>query len=213
MTGTTSARRTTRFGHLTIAYDDRVLRPRSWTTAQARWASELLATCPAGPVLELCCGAGQIGLLAAALTDRPVVMVDADPVACDFARDNAREAGLADRADVRCADLGAALAPYEKFALVIADPPWVPTGDVARFPRDPVTAIDGGADGLDPARACLRVAGTHVLPGGAVVLQTGPRQPSAVRAEAGAHGLRVVDARSCGDRGSLVRLEPAGREV
>ena len=46
------------------------------------------------------------------------------------------------------------LDPHERFAVVIADPPWVPRADTGRYPEDPVLAIDGGDDGLDLARAC-----------------------------------------------------------
>ena len=58
------------FGHLPIAFDERVLRPRPWTVAQSRWAAELLHDRPApSAVLELCAGAGHIGLLALAMAD------------------------------------------------------------------------------------------------------------------------------------------------
>ena len=164
------------FGTLDIAFDDRVLRPRTWTTTQSRWAAELLAEVPEGPVLELCSGAGQIGLLAVAGSDRRLLCVDASEVACDFARANARAAGMADRVEVRLGPLDAALAPDELFPLVIADPPWVPGAETGRFPEDPLTAIDGGPDGLDVARACLRVVAGHLLPGGAAVLQLGTRE-------------------------------------
>jgi methylase of polypeptide subunit release factors len=202
-----ATRRTAPFGHLTIGYDHRVLVPRSWTAEQSRWAASLLPDCPAGDVLELCCGAGQIGLLAIALQPRPLVMVDADPVACAFAARNAEDAGLSGLVEVRNADLATAVPSHERFALVIADPPWVPSSGVDRFPEDPRTAIDGGADGLDLARACLRVAGRHTLPGGVVLLQVGPGQLAAVGDAAAACGLRVTDARHFGERGSLVRLD------
>ncbi|MGA8992804.1 MAG: methyltransferase, partial [Nocardioidaceae bacterium] len=65
------------FGGLAIAFDDRVLRPRPWTLAQSAWAAELAATVPAGPALELCSGAGHIGLAFAATSGRRLVMVDA----------------------------------------------------------------------------------------------------------------------------------------
>ena len=91
----------TPFGSLTIAFDDRVLRPRGWTTAQSEWAAELMLTAPGGPVLELCSGAGHIGLLAVAGSGRSLVCVDANPVACDYARANALQAGLAELVEVR----------------------------------------------------------------------------------------------------------------
>jgi hypothetical protein len=64
------------FEGLLIEYDDRVLVPRPWTAEQSRWAARLIRTGPPGPVLELCAAAGQIGLLAATLSPRPLVSVD-----------------------------------------------------------------------------------------------------------------------------------------
>lgn len=168
------------FGSLTIAFDERVLRPREWTTAQSSWATRLSATTPDGTVLELCAGAGQIGLLAVAPTGRRLVCVDASDVACDYARANAVAAGLADRVEVREGRLEDVIGPDETFPLIIADPPWVPRPDVDRHPEDPRTAIDGGADGLDVARACLAVIDAHLAPGGSAVLQVGTREQAAV---------------------------------
>ena len=161
------------FGALTIAYDERVLRPREWTTAQSEWAADLMVTAPGGPVLELCAGAGQIGLLSVAISGRRLVCVDANGVACDYARANAVTAGLADWVEVREARLEEAVADDERFPVVIADPPWVSHEETVRYPDDPLTAIDGGDDGLDVARACLRVIDTHLSPGGCAVLQLG----------------------------------------
>jgi len=161
------------FGDLIIDFDDRVLEPRPWTVAQSRWAAELLRNAPAGPVLELCAGAGHIGLLAIAHDPRPLVSVDISPVACDYARANADRAGLSDLVEVREGSMDEVLAPDERFALVIADPPWVPSAETDRFPADPVLAIDGGDEGLDLARRCWQIADRHLLPGGQAVLQVG----------------------------------------
>ncbi|WP_418061670.1 methyltransferase domain-containing protein [Pimelobacter simplex] len=162
------------FGPLAIEYDETVLRPRRWTVAQGRWAATLLPALPPGPVLELCAGAGQIGLLAVHGTRRTLVAVDASPTACAWARHNATSNGL--RADVREASLGDALGPDESFPLVIADPPWVPHDDIGRHPDDPVTAIDGGPDGLDVARQCVDLAAAHLAPDGSVLLQLGTNE-------------------------------------
>ncbi len=161
------------FGTLLVEHDERVLRPRPWTRMQSEWAAELAPALPAGPLLELCTGAGQIGLLAAVLSGRDLVAVDADPVACDFARANAARAGVADRVEVRVGDMRAAVRDDEAYPLVVADPPWVTSAEVGRFPDDPLTAIDGGDDGLAVARACLEVAARHLLPGGLLLVQLG----------------------------------------
>ena len=57
--------------------------------------------------------------------------------------------------------------------LIIADPPWVPRDLTTDFPEDPLTAIDGGPDGLDVARACLDVVAGHLADGGSAILQLG----------------------------------------
>ena len=197
------------FGPLTIDFDDRVLRPREWTAAQSRWAAELMAHAPAGPVLELCSGAGHIGLLAVADDDRRLVMVDANPAACAFARANAARAGLADRVEVREGRLESALDDGELFSVVVADPPWVPRSRTTDFPEDPLSAIDGGDDGLDVARACVAVVAAHLAPGGAVVLQLGTTaQADALLAEpAFADGTLVMGEVRQELRGVLARID------
>ena len=197
------------FGPLRIDHDERVLEPRPWTAAQSYWAAEIASSAPAGPVLELCCGAGQIGLLAVLGSGRQLVCVDADEVACDFARANAMAAGIAERVEVRCGRLEEVVGEHETYPLVIADPPWVPRSQTGQFPQDPLTAIDGGHDGLDVARACLDVVSRHLAPGGAAVLQLG----TAAQAERldeqhlrDDETLRLVEVRQH-PRGVLVRID------
>jgi release factor glutamine methyltransferase len=193
------------FAGLEIRYDARVLAPRGWTAAQSRWAAELIAQAPPGPVLEVCSGAGHIGLLAVTLSPRPWVAVDADPVACAYLRRNASAAGVP--VEVREGPMSDVLAADERFAVVIADPPWVARDDVRRFPEDPVTAIDGGPDGLDLVRSCLTVVEGHLLPGGSAVLQVGPDQAAPVTDLVALHPtLALVEVRSF-ERGALLRID------
>jgi methylase of polypeptide subunit release factors len=201
-----SGEETIAFEGLHISFDDRVLRPRPWTAEQSRWAASLLAELPAGPVLELCAGAGQIGLAAVAGSCRRLVCVDADPVACGYALRNARTAGLADRVEVREAPVTPALAPDELFVLVVADPPWVRRSETGGFPEDPLSAIDGGEDGLDVARECVEVIGAHLAPGGAALLQLGTAaQAQTLADQLRAAGLAAASLRSY-DGGVLVLL-------
>lgn len=201
------------FGHLPIAFDDRVLRPRPWTVAQSRWAAEQLLELPGpGRILELCAGAGHIGLLALALarsTEHRLVAVDVNAAACELERRNADANGLGAQVDVREGRADDVLAPDEQFDLVIADPPWVPHSQTIRFPGDPVIAIDGGADGLDVAWSCIRACETHLVEGGSVVLQLGSvGQAHQVRdvLHGGASRLLVREIRPFGTQGVLVLL-------
>jgi HemK-like putative methylase len=194
------------FGTLTIGYDERVLEPRPWVLLQSQWARELLAEAPAGPVLELCTGAGHIGLMSLVGNDRRLVAVDANPDACRWALDNASANGLADRVEVRQGRLEEAVRRDERFALVVADPPWVPRAEIGRFPEDPVLAIDGGDDGLDVARACLDAAADALDPGGSLLLQLG----TDAQAEALADARFTEVERRHGERGLVVHLRRAG---
>lgn len=171
---TRSSCRTMRFEDLDIRYDAAVLEPRRWTALQSRWATELLEGPDQRPgaVLELCAGAGHIGLAAIRPTNRSLVQVDANPRACAWAEHNATAAGLAHRVSIRSGDVADVLGAHERFPLVIADPPYVPTDDVGEHPDDPRIAIDGGADGLDVVRRVMSVAADHLTDDGVVLLQT-----------------------------------------
>lgn len=194
------------FGSLRIDYDDRVLTPRSWTEWQSHWAAELATTLPAGPVLELCTGAGQIGLLAVVRSDRHLVAVDLDPIACRYAQQNARAAGIADRVEVRNLPLESACPPRELYPLIIADPPWVPVAETGRFPEDPLTAIDGGDDGLDVARACLVVISEHLTPTGVALLQVGTSDQVELLSRDLDPGLEVAEVRTEEGRGAVALI-------
>jgi len=186
------------FGPLVVEYDARVLAPRPWTLVQSQWAAALCLDVGPGPLLELCAGAGHIGLASAVLADRDLVQVEADPVAAGYARENAGRAGWAHRVEVRNDRLESALRPGEFFPLVLADPPYLASADTARWPDDPLPAIDGGPDGLAVIRACIATAAEHLRAGGRLLLQVaGPRQAERVgelaAAEFDGEDLRVVD--------------------
>jgi release factor glutamine methyltransferase len=144
----------TRFGGLDIASDRRVLTPRTWTVVQSAWAAEL-AQRAQRPILELFAGVGHIGLAAARASGLALTQIDADPVACAFARRNAARAQLLDRVSIRCAELPGAVPDDERYGVIIVDPPYIPTDRVSDHLLDPPHTIDGGPDGLGPAAAVM----------------------------------------------------------
>ena len=210
-----ATRASCRFGPVRVDYDDRVLAPRPWTLIQSRWAAELAAAAAPGPILELCAGAGQIGLAAAVLADRDLCQVEADPVAAAYASENAARAGWADRVEVRVARLEDALRPGEQFPLLLADPPYLPSAEVPDWPADPVGAIDGGTDGLEVTRRVLDVAAAHLPGGGHLLLQVaGPAQARAVLAlPACSAAFAAGDVRGADDRRAVLHLVRLGSGV
>jgi len=159
------------FGPVTVRYGEQVLAPRPWTVLQARWAADVAPSLPPGRMLELCSGAGHIGQAVSSWSRRALVQVDIDPLACALAEAHAAANGLAELVEVRCGDLEEVVGTTERFPIVLADPPYLPSDDVDDWPDDPGLAIDGGEDGLELARTSLRVAADRVTSDGAVFLQ------------------------------------------
>lgn len=195
------------FGPIEVAWGGDVLEPRPWTLAQSEWAVDLAAECPPGPVLELFAGVGHIGQAVASLTRRPLVQVDLSAEACRWARRNA-EANVLDDVEVRCGDVTEALGADERFPLVLADPPYIPTNDVGRFPEDPEHAIDGGGDGLQLVRLAIAVARDHLVGGGSLVLQIRDRSQGGQvdRLLAADDPLTLVEVREAGEAQALALL-------
>lgn len=201
---TEPAEQVTLFGGRAIGHDERVLTPRPWTEGQSLWARDLLDEVPTGPVLEVCSGAGHIGLLAVAGTNRVLVQVDADLHACVWASRNARTWGVA--ADIRHGSMSEAVMVDERFPLILADPPYLPSTDVSQFPEDPLSAIDGGDDGLDLARECLDVIARHLVRDGAALLQLRDEaQGRDLADDAAARGLTIAESRRF-DGGAVLLL-------
>lgn len=131
-------------------------------------------------------GTGTGCLLTALLTELP----EAHGLGCDrsyealrVARDNAQANGVDGRATFLCADWLAGL--DGGFDLIISNPPYICSGDLARLPPevaqfDPQGALDGGCDGLDAYRAIAAQATAHLVQGGWLVLEVGDGQADAV---------------------------------
>lgn len=150
-------------------------------------------------VLDL--GTGTGCLLLAALSEFPEawgVGVERSPAAAGLAASNARDLGLADRASVVCGDWGAPIAG--RFDLVLANPPYIPRGDVAGLMPEvagfePGSALDGGVDGLDGYRAILAVLPDLLAASGLAILELGVGQAGRVAALALERGFRRVTTR------------------
>jgi release factor glutamine methyltransferase len=124
----------------------------------------------------------------ALLTELPnafAVGTDRSVAALAVARDNAQRLRLAARARFVACDFAAALTG--SFDLVVANPPYVASGEIAQLApevreHDPRLALDGGPDGLQAYRAIAadlpRLLGTR----GHMVIEVGAGQAPAVAA-------------------------------
>ncbi|TNM69438.1 putative protein N(5)-glutamine methyltransferase [Streptomyces sp. NP160] len=152
-------------------------------------------------VVDLCCGTGAVGLAvavgaAAEGVDVALHAADADPLATACAAHNLR--GVPG-ARAHTGDLYAALpaALRGRVHLLVVNAPYVPTSRVALMPpeardHEPLTALDGGADGLDVHRRVAAGARPWLARGGALVLETSEPQAEGTLAACRAGGLAAV---------------------
>jgi release factor glutamine methyltransferase len=150
----------------------RVLVPRPETELVVEAALPLLPE--AGSALDLCTGSGCIAAsLSLARPGARVVATEIDPGALAVARDNV--ASLGARVELLEGDLYRPLAAGDRFDLVVANPPYVPAGEIGGLSREvrrePRLALDGGADGLDVIRRVVAGAPARLVPGGALVVE------------------------------------------
>ena len=145
------------------------------------------------PLRLLDLGTGSGCLLLALLRELPAacgVGVDIDARAAAAARGNACALGLAARARFVVGDWDACVGGA--FDLVVANPPYLPSGgiaalapEVARF--EPRGALDGGADGLAAYRVLAPAIARRLAVRGIAAVEIGAGQaPAAARIMAGA---------------------------
>ncbi len=105
------------------------------------------------------------------------------------------------------ADLDAPLRCQERFDVVTAVAPYVPTVELRVLPADvqryePRVALDGGADGLQLVRRVIAAAATLLRPGGWLLLELGGDQDRALAPTFAASGFDLVTP-WCDDDGDL----------
>lgn len=160
--------------------DERTTRPITDRVKEALFdrltSMGLFGDFEAGPVADVFCGTGSMGLEALSRGSRRCVFVDRDRAALDGLRQNVEALGLADRAVVAAGDaLGGTWAGRlggERAAVVFVDPPYALMSDAPE-------RVD---------RLLERVASGVMHPEGVAVVRT--PAGAAARRPAGLRGLR-----------------------
>ncbi len=189
------------FCGLRMAVDPGVFVPRRRTEFLVSQAAALLGPGPGPVIVDLCCGSGALGAALAAAAGRPVNLhaSDIDPAAVRCARRNVLPAG----GQVYQGDLDSPLPAglRGRVSVLLANVPYVPSGDVALLPaeareHEALVALDGGPDGLGVLRRVAAVAPAWLAPGGHLLTEISDRQVAAATAAVAAAGLEPRLARS-----------------
>ncbi len=177
--------------------DARVLVPRPETELLAEAALEALPA--GGAALDLCTGSGVLAITLA--LERPgarVVAADVSGDALEVARANAGRLGAP--VDFREGDLFEALAAVPlPFDVIVANPPYVPSGELGRLAREvqrePRLALDGGPDGLSVILRIVAGAPSRLAAGGRLLIEMHESHAEAVPRLCLEAGLASAEAR------------------
>ena len=176
------------FRRVRLVSDGRALIPRPETEQLldlvAAWHRDRGAPVDA---LDIGIGSGAIAiaLLDEGIADR-VVGLDVSADALELARENARRANVENLELRACSpDVWSALGPEERFDLIVSNPPYVTTSEWTDLDplvreQEPRVALDAGEDGLEVIRTVVAGAPARLRVGGALFLEIGMLQGSAV---------------------------------
>lgn len=151
------------------------------------------------PLKILDLGTGSGCLILSALREYPNargMAVDQSPAALVVAKRNAQALGLEKRVEFLCSHWCSNLGGM--FDVVLANPPYIPTTDIATLADDvrgfePHAALDGGADGLACYRGIVQQLPAYLNPGAHLLFEVGQGQAADVAALGQAAGCNLID--------------------
>jgi release factor glutamine methyltransferase len=197
-----------------------VLIPRPETEALVSAALAELEERPYARVLDMGTGSGAIAIaIAANAPDSRIVGTDFSDDALEIAAKNAMRLGFGARIEFIPADCWDAAANGEardlgRFDLVVSNPPYIRNADIDRLAAEirryePRIALAGGDDGLDFYQRIAAGLERHLAPAGALIVEIGQGQATAVSAILGAAGLGEIA--TINDLAGVTRLVSARR--
>jgi release factor glutamine methyltransferase len=115
-----------------------------------------------------------------------VVALDVSKEALAVAKENAILNKVDSRIQFLEGDGFGALSKEQRFDLIVSNPPYIPTAEIATLDpevrdHDPRLALDGGVDGLDFYRRLAGEAGDYLKPNGRLMVELGAGQAPAVQ--------------------------------
>jgi ribosomal protein L3 glutamine methyltransferase len=165
------------FAGLRFEVDERVLIPRSpFAELIERGFQPWVRLLPDDRILDIGTGSGCMAIAAA--HHCPQCFVDATEIsagALEIAARNVAAHGLSER--VRLLERDLFPRAGERYRVIMSNPPYVPSGEVARLPREyahePASALDGGSTGLEPVSRLLAGAADYLASDGILIVEVG----------------------------------------
>lgn len=177
----------TSFCGLEMAVNKSVLIPRPETELLAEQAWLFLRSLSGdATAFDFGTGSGCLPVsLAVKCPTARITAVDVSPEALEVAKKNAAEHHVDSRIDFMLGDGFRAVTPGMQFDLIVSNPPYIPSGEIASLDpevrdHDPRLALDGGADGLDFYRRLATESAAFLKKKGRIMLELGHGQDKSV---------------------------------
>ncbi|MBL7069320.1 MAG: peptide chain release factor N(5)-glutamine methyltransferase [Candidatus Omnitrophica bacterium] len=132
-------------------------------------------------ILDIGTGTGNIAIpLTKIRRDCKIVALDKSEEALAVAGKNAEKFGVLDKIEFVTSDIFSSLARARKFDIIVSNPPYVSTWEIATLSDcvkdEPRMALDGGEDGLDFYRRIIADAPGFLKGPGCLIMEIGYNQ-------------------------------------
>ena len=137
-----------------------------------------------GSFLDIGTGSGCIAAVLAKERGASGVAVDISEKALEIAKNNAASLGVSDNIEFVRADIFDDREFKKRFDVVVSNPPYIKTDVIRTLSREvlhePISALDGGDDGLIFYKRIISISPTLLKKGGRLVLEIGYDQSASV---------------------------------
>ena len=162
-------------------------RPETELLAELGWKFLVTRHSPLATALDFGTGTGCIAIaLATKCPAAQITALDVSAEALALAKQNAAQNQVAERIEFLHGDGFAALTAGTQFDLLISNPPYIASAEIATLEPevkdfDPRGALDGGADGLDFYRRLAAEARPFLKADGKIMLEFGDGQADDIK--------------------------------
>ena len=173
------------FMKLKFKVNNDVLIPQPDTEILVEEVIEILKNIQNPVILDLCTGSGSIAIsIAKYVPNVKIYASDISKKALEVAKQNAILNGVANNIKFIESNLFDKI-KEEKFDIIVSNPPYIPTNEIKKLPKDvqnePHLALDGGKDGLDFYRNIIKDGYKYLNRQGYICLEIGYDQKNEVK--------------------------------
>ena len=148
-------------------------------------------------IADLCTGSGCIAISSLKrCKNASGIGIDISEGAIKIAKRNATENNVSDRVEFVCDDIFNIDLEQNKFDVIVSNPPYIPTKDLDSLDEyvkmEPITALDGGLDGMDFYNFIVSNFSSNLKNDGKFIFEIGYNQGELIKQTASKHNFKCT---------------------